>query len=261
MSDPTPAPVVELRGLRHAYGSKVVLDGIDLLVAPGQIVGYLGGNGAGKSTTIKILLGLVRGFHGEARVLGLDPRTHPTEIRALVGYVAENALLYEQLSIAEHLLFVGRLHGLDDALIARRATAMLETFELLERLDARIATLSKGMRQKVLLTSALLHAPKVLFVDEPLSGLDANAQVLVKSLFRGLADRGATIFYSSHVLDVVQKICDRIVILDGGRIAAQGTFAELSSARGDANLERIFVEVTSTGDEEERARKLFEALA
>jgi ABC-2 type transport system ATP-binding protein len=254
------APLVDIRGLKKDYGGKIVLDGIDLSVGHGQIVGYLGANGAGKSTTIKILLGLVRDYRGEVRVAGFDPRTEALEIKKCVGYVPENAILYEQLTIAEFLLFVGRMQGLEDALIEHRSDEMLAAFELSDRLGSRIATLSKGMRQKVLLTSALLHAPQILFVDEPLSGLDVNASILIKTVFRGLADRGRTIFYSSHVMDVVQQICDRIVILDAGRIAAQGTFAELSAARSGGTLEKIFAEVTSHGGEEERAARVFAAL-
>ena len=254
------APLISLHGLRKSFGGKVVLDGIDLEVERGRIVGYLGANGAGKSTTIKILMGLVGDFTGDVRVAGLDPRTHALEIKARVGYVPENAVLYETLTTAEYLLFVGRMHGLTDDLIRSRAERMLEAFELSDRISSRIGTLSKGMRQKALLTSALLHAPDVLFVDEPLSGLDVNAAILVKSVFRGLADSGRTILYSSHVMDVVQQICDRIVILDAGRIAAQGTFDELSRARSGLNLESIFAEVTSRGGEEARARAIVESL-
>lgn len=255
------APAVTLRGLTKRYPGKLVLDGVDLDVAPGTVLGYLGANGAGKSTTIKILLGLVTDFTGEARVGAFDPRTDALEIKRIVGYVPENALLFEQLTVAELLLFVGRMHGLDDDLVRSRCDVFLEVFEIRDRLSTRIATLSKGMRQKVLLASALVHSPRVLFLDEPLSGLDVNATILVKTLIRGLADQGRTIFYSSHAMDVVQQVCDRIVILDGGKIAAQGTFAELSSARHGSNLERIFADVTSRGGEEERARRLFEAIA
>lgn len=255
-----PQPRISIRSLKKDFAGKVVLDGIDLDVGAGRIVGYLGANGAGKSTTIKILMGLLGDYSGEVRVDGFDPRTHALEIKARVGYVPENAVLYETLTVAEYLLFVGRLHGMADDLVRTRAERMLAAFELSDRIPARIGTLSKGMRQKVLLTSALLHAPKVLFVDEPLSGLDVNAAILVKSVFRGLADDGCTILYSSHVMDVVQQICDRIVILDGGRVAAQGTFAELSAARAGSNLESIFADVTSRGGEEDRAQEIVASL-
>ena len=252
--------VVELRGLRKRYGEAVVLDGLDLAVRRGTILGYIGPNGAGKTTTVRILCGLLGEYEGEARVCGLDPRTQALEIKRRVGYVPENAVLYEALSVAEFLLLVGRLHGLPDELIRTRGEAFLRAFELGEHLPARIATLSKGMRQKVLITSALLHDPELLFVDEPLSGLDVSSTILIKDFLRGLAAAGRTIFYCSHVMDVVERVCDRIVILDGGRVAAQGTLAELEAQVQRGSLEGIFAKLTSHGNEAERARALLAAL-
>src|SRR5262245_22669002 len=156
-------PAVELRGVRKAFGARTVLDGIELAVEPGTILGYIGPNGAGKSTTVKILCGLLPSFEGEARVLGLDPSADPLAAKRKIGYVPENAVLYELLSVAEFLLLVGRLHGLEDELVKRRVQAFLAVFELADRLGARIQSLSKGMRQKVLLTSALLADPEVVF--------------------------------------------------------------------------------------------------
>ena len=253
-------PAVELKGLRKSFGARVVLDGIDLALERGTILGYIGPNGAGKSTTVKILCGLTPTFEGEVRVLGLDPRADPLAVKRKIGYVPENAVLYELLTVAEFLLLVGRLHGLDDELVKRRAAQFLEVFELTERLGARIQTLSKGMRQKVLLTSALLHDPELVFLDEPLSGLDVNATILVKELIRALAGAGKTVFYCSHVMDVVERVCDRIAILDDGRLVAQGTFEELQAARGGGSLEQIFARLTSAGGQEEQARKLVAAL-
>jgi ABC-2 type transport system ATP-binding protein len=253
-------PAVDLRGLGKRFGGHVVLDGIDLAVARGTILGYIGPNGAGKSTTVKILCGLTPDFEGEARVLGLDPRADPLAVKRRIGYVPENAVLYELLTVAEFLRLVGRLHGLDDALVRRRAETFLEVFELGERLGARIQTLSKGMRQKVLLTSALLHDPELVFLDEPLSGLDVNATILVKELIRALAAAGKTVFYCSHVMDVVERVCDRIAILDGGKLVAQGSFEELQAARGGGSLEQIFARLTSAGGQEDAARRLVAAL-
>jgi ABC-2 type transport system ATP-binding protein len=251
---------IELRGLRKSFGSRTVLDGIDLAIERGTILGYIGPNGAGKSTTVKILCGLMPQFEGEVRVLGLDPRADPLAVKRRIGYVAENAPLYELLTVAEFLLLVGRLHGLEDELVKRRATTFLEVFELSDRLGARIQTLSKGMRQKVLLTSALLADPEVVFLDEPLSGLDVNATILVKELIRALADAGKTVFYCSHVMDVVERVCDRIAILDGGRLVAQGSFEELQAARGGGSLEEIFARLTSAGGQAEAARRLVTAM-
>ena len=252
--------LVRVSGLRKRYGETVVLDGIDLVVPRGTILGYIGPNGAGKTTTVRILCGLLGDYEGEVRVAGLDPRSQALEIKRLIGYVPENAVLYESLTVAEFLLLVGRLHGLPDATIRARGEAFLSAFELAGHLPARISTLSKGMRQKVLVTSALLHDPQLLFVDEPLSGLDVNSAILIKELLRGLAAAGRTIFYCSHVMDVVERICDRIVIIDGGHIAAQGTLAELERQVQGGSLETIFARLTSAGNEAERARALLGAL-
>jgi ABC-2 type transport system ATP-binding protein len=260
MAEAAAGSAVELRGVRKRFGARTVLDGVDLAVERGTVLGYIGPNGAGKTTTVKILCGLLASFEGEARVLGLDPRAEPLAVKRKIGYVPENPVLYELLTVGEFLLLVGRLHGLEDELVKRRAAEFLEVFELSERLGARIQTLSKGMRQKVLLTSALLSDPEVVFLDEPLSGLDVNATILVKELIRALARGGKTVFYCSHVMDVVERVCDRIVILDGGRIAAQGSFDELQAARGGGSLEEIFARLTSAGGQEERAQKLIAAL-
>jgi ABC-2 type transport system ATP-binding protein len=253
-------PALELAGLRQSFGARMVLDGIDLAVERGTILGYIGPNGAGKSTTVKILCGLTPTFEGEVRVLGLDPRADPLAVKRRIGYVPENAALYELLTVGEFLLLVGRLHALDDDLVKRRASAFLETFELSDRLGARIQTLSKGMRQKVLITSALLHDPELIVLDEPLSGLDVNATILVKELIRALASAGKTVFYCSHVMDVVERVCDRIAILDGGKLVAQGSFEDLQSARGGGSLEQIFARLTSAGGQAERAARLIRAL-
>lgn len=251
---------ISLRGVRKSFDGKVVLDGIELEVRPGEIQGYVGPNGSGKSTTIKILLGMLPDFEGDVRVAGFDVRKDPLEIKRRVGYVAENAVLFEVLTIAEFLLFVGRVHGLDDATIERRATACLTSFQIEQRISSRISELSKGMRQKVLLTAALLHAPPVLLFDEPMSGLDVHSQLLVKDVVRRLAQRGRAILFSSHVMDVVEKLCTRVAILKGGRLVAQGTFEELSSTLRGGSLEGIFAEVTGDGGIEERAESLVAAL-
>lgn len=254
------APAIELRGLRKRYAQRTVLDGIDLAVPAGAIQGYIGKNGAGKTTTVKVLIGALTDFEGEVRVAGLDPRAEPAALKRRIGYVPEHAALFEVLTVSETLLFVGRLHGLEDDLVRRRADPLLEAFELSSRLAARVSTLSKGMRQKVLLAAALLHDPDVLFLDEPLSGLDVNAAILVKELLRHLADSGRTVFYCSHVMDVVERLCDRIAILDGGRIAVEGSFEDLRDARGEATLERIFASLTSEGGQGELVQRTFAAL-
>jgi ABC-2 type transport system ATP-binding protein len=252
---------IAIRGLTKEFVGKTVLDGINLRVAAGQVFGYLGPNGAGKSTTVKILVGMLGSFAGSVEVAGLDVRQAPLAVKRRIGYVAENAVLYEVLTVMEHLLLVARLHGLDDELALARATRILTAFDLDSRLSSRIGALSKGMRQKVMITAALLHDPAVLFLDEPLSGLDAHSAVLIKALIRALADRGRTIFYCSHMMDVVERVCDRIVILQHGRIVADGSFEELQrQSRGGGTLERIFLDLTSDGDAGERAAAIVAAL-
>ncbi len=251
---------LEVRGLRKQFGARVVLEGIDLAVERGTILGYIGPNGAGKSTTVKILCGLDAVFEGQVRVCGLDPREQPLEVKRRIGYVPENAVLFEALTVAEHMLLVGRLHGLEDELVRSRAESLLGVFDLAERLGSRLSTLSKGMKQKVLLASSLLHDPEVLFLDEPLSGLDVHSTILVKELLRALAGAGKTLFYCSHVMDVVERVCDRIAIIDGGKLAAQGTFEELQQARGGGSLEQIFARLTSAGGQGEEARELVRIL-
>ena len=255
------SPAIELRGLRKRYGAKLALDGVDLVVEPGTVQGYIGANGAGKTTTVRILIGLLDGFEGEARVAGFDPRTEQVEVKRRIGYVPENAALFDTMTVAEYLLFVGRLHDLDDTLVIDRCTEFLGALDLTSRLVSRIASLSKGMRQKLLFCAALVHDPEVLFLDEPLTGLDVNASILIKELIKKLADRGRTIFYCSHVLDVVERVCDRIAIVDEGKLAAEGTFAELVDQRGIGSLEGILASLTAGGGEEEKARRILAALS
>lgn len=238
-------PVITLRSLHKSYGSTLVLKGIDLSVEAGQVVGYIGPNGAGKSTTIKILIGMLPDFSGEATVLGMDVKTDSLAIKRRIGYVPENAALYDTLTPMEYLQFIGQLYELDHAHIERKATDLLRLFQLADHAGARMTTFSKGMRQKVLLISGLLHNPDVIFLDEPLSGLDANAVVLVKEIIRQLANSGKTIFYSSHIMDVVEKISDRIIIINQGQIIADGTFAELQQQRPES-LEQLFAELTGS---------------
>jgi ABC-2 type transport system ATP-binding protein len=232
------------RGLRKVYAKQVVLKGIDLAVQPGELIGYIGPNGAGKSTTIKILCGLIPEFEGEASVFGLDVRRDAVAIKRKIGYIPENAALYENLTPLEYLLFVGQLHGLPEATTAKKAAELLRLFDLDKAQNNRMAAFSKGMRQKVLLISGLLHNPDLLFLDEPLSGLDANAVILVKEILMQLKQSGKTIFYSSHIMEVVEKLSDRIIIIHQGQLIANGSFQELSRDAQHGSLEKIFTELT-----------------
>ena len=252
-------PVIRLQNLHKYYGETHVLKGINLSVSAGQVVGYIGPNGAGKSTTLKILIGMLPDYTGEATVLGMDVKTHALDIKRRIGYVPENAALYDTLTPMEYLQFVGQLYDLGTDQIERKALDLLRLFQLADHANARMTTFSKGMRQKVLLISGLLHNPDVIFLDEPLSGLDANAVVLVKEIIRQLASSGKTIFYSSHIMDVVEKISDRIIIIAQGQIIADGTFAELQQQRPES-LEQLFAELTGSDGQISTAGEFIQAL-
>lgn len=237
------SPVISTRHLSKSYKVKVLSD-INLDIQAGEIVGYIGPNGAGKSTTIKILTGIIPDFEGEATVLGFDIRKNVLEVKQRIGYIPENAALYDTLTPLEYLHFIGRLYNLEKEAIEKKGKELLNLFELGNYTDARMTTFSKGMKQKVLLIAGMIHNPSLLFLDEPLSGLDANAVILVKEILSQLKRGGKTIFYSSHIMDVVEKISDRIIIINKGEMIANGTFEALNSQAHSGSLEKIFTELT-----------------
>ena len=253
-------PAIEIAGLTKSFGPKEVLRGIDLTVEWGEILGYIGPNGAGKTTTVKILMGMLDGFLGRVRVCGYDVAVQPLEVKARVGYVPEAGALYEALTPMEFLRFVGSLHGLEEGVITARAEAMLGLLGLNAEKDRRISTFSRGMRQKVLITAALIHNPSVVLMDEPLSGLDANTALVVKEILAGLAARGRTVFYSSHVMDVVERICHRIAVIAEGRIVAHGSFEELKAMSKAPSLEQLFTRLTGRQDHADTARRFIDAM-
>jgi ABC-2 type transport system ATP-binding protein len=252
--------MIEVSDLRHAF-NKPVLEGVSFSVGAGEIVGYLGPNGAGKSTTIRILCGMLAPTSGHVRVLGLDPAAEPTKVKALIGYVPESGALYETFSPLEYLTLIGRLHGLTDALIEDRATRMLDAFDLRGKRETRMTGFSKGMKQKVVLVAALLHDPQVLFLDEPLNGLDAASTVTVKETMRGLARLGKTIFWSSHLMDVVERVADRVIVLDHGHVVADGPITELRARSGDKTLEELFQRLTHGDEAKGRAEAIVDVLS
>jgi ABC-2 type transport system ATP-binding protein len=237
-------PIITLRHLGKSYGEKQVLKDINLDIYPGQIIGYIGPNGAGKSTTVKILAGIIQDYTGEVTVGGKDVRQNVMEVKKMIGYIPELAELYDLLTAREYLNFVGKLYHLSDSVIEERSRRMLDSFGLLANMDQRMDSFSKGMRQKVLLTSGLLHNPSIVILDEPLSGLDANTVIMVKELLQVLKQEGKTIFYSSHMMDVVEKVSDRIVLIDKGIIVANGTISDLRQDSNDS-LEQIFSKLTA----------------
>lgn len=246
-------PLISIRNLRKSYGTgdkaKEVLKGIDLDIYPGQVIGYIGPNGAGKSTTVKILSGILTGFEGEITVLGHNLRTDSMEIKKRIGYVPEIGAIYDLLTPNEYLGFIGKLYGIDQHALNNRISLLLAFFGMDKHADQRMDTFSKGMKQKILIISGLINNPEILFLDEPLSGLDANAVILVKEMLTRLAAEGKTIFYSSHLMDVVEKISDRIILINNGVVVADGSFDTLKTENAET-LEKLFAQLTSSGNSE-----------
>ena len=245
---------IELRNLTRRFGTFTAVDNVSLSVPRGQILGYLGPNGAGKTTTVKMATGMLRPSEGEALIEGFDIVKDPTSAKELIGVVPETGALYENLTPTEYLTLVGNLYHLDAEDARERAETFLRLFGIAGEADRIMTTFSRGMRQKVLISAALLHNPSVLFLDEPLSGLDANTALVLKELLKDLASHGKTVFYCSHVLEVVEKVCDRIVIIKQGAIIADGGVDELKDMTKRGSLEGVFSELTSTGDLEEIVR-------
>lgn len=251
----TGEPVITLRDLCMSYGEKHVLKGINLDVYKGQIIGYIGPNGAGKSTTVKIMLGLVQQYEGKVSILGQDISNGDVEYKRKIGYVPETAEIYDNLTAKEYLTFIGQLYGLDYEDVDKKAKGLMSIFGIDNVYESRIASYSKGMKQKVLIISSLLHNPDILFLDEPLSGLDANSVMVVKEVLSELASQGKTIFYSSHIMDVVEKISNRIILINDGQIVADGSFEELKDKCKEGSLEDIFNQLTGFNKHKEMAEE------
>ena len=256
----TQQPIISIKNLRKNYGEKQVLKGINLDIYPGQVIGYIGPNGAGKSTTVKILIGLISDFEGDVFMYDKNIKDDIISIKSQIGYVPENAEIYDVLTPLEYLDFIGKLYGMEEEAIATRATKLLTAFGIGVNADQRMDTFSKGMRQKVLLISGFIHNPKIIILDEPLSGLDANAVIMVKELISLMAKEGKTIFYCSHMMDVVEKVSDRILLINNGEIVANGTFEELK-AGGDQTLEKIFAKLTGKEEGNRDAADVLSALS
>ena len=217
----------EVRELTKCYSGIPVVDHVSFTIAPGEVLGYLGPNGAGKSTTVKALIGLIEPSSGHVYFNGQDVREDLTAFQHRIGYVPEEATLYPHLSGREYLQLAGRLRGIPHRLLEPRTSELLRLFGLWADRDSSLASYSKGMRQKVLLSAALVHNPELLILDEPLSGLDVNAALVLRALLKDFARRGKMVLYSSHVLEVVEKICDRVLILRKGQVAAYDSVSRL----------------------------------
>ena len=252
--------MIETRELTRYFDRKAAVRGLDMRVEPGEILGFLGPNGAGKTTTVKILTCMIRPSQGSARVAGFDVVKDPMEVKRRVGYVPEAGAMFEALTAREYLMMVANLRGIATRSAGARIDELMSLFGMLDSLDQLLREHSKGMRQKVLITSALIGNPDVLFLDEPLNGLDANAALVVKELLRELASQGRTVLFCSHILEVVERICTRITIIDGGRKVAEGTAATIAAETGAANLEQAFARLTGVRDAAEVTRGLLTAL-
>jgi len=233
--------MIEIRDLTKRYGDFTAVDSLSLSAAAGQIFGFLGPNGAGKTTTIRIIAGLSLPTTGRVTVNGIDVLADAVGAKAIMGYVPDRPYLYEKLTGRELLHFIADLYRKPWAACEPRAVELLRWFGLGDWIDARIENLSHGMKQKLVIVSALVHDPAVLVIDEPMVGLDALAQRQVKQLFRRLADEGKTVFLTTHTLSVAEAVCDRIAIINHGRIVASGTTAELKQ---NSALEDVFLELT-----------------
>jgi len=254
-------PIISIKDLRMSYGSEDVLKGINIDIHKGQIIGYIGPNGAGKSTTVKILLGIINNYRGTIKIFGEDISNGSIEYKKKIGYVPETAEVYENLTAREYLTFIGELYGLDYEKVDEKAKKLMELFGIDNVYDSRISSFSKGMRQKVLIISSLLHNPDILFLDEPLSGLDANNVMVVKEIMSELASQGKTIFYSSHIMDVVERISNRIVLINGGQVVADGTFEELKAKSKEGSLEEIFNQLTGFNQHKQIAEEFVSVLS
>lgn len=241
--------MIETRGLGKVFGDTVALDGLDLRVEPGEVMGFLGPNGSGKTTTIRLLMGLLRPTEGRATILGLDCHADATALKREVGYLPDEPFLYPYLSGLETLEFVAGLHGLRGRAACRRAAELCERFGLGTDARAYTSTYSHGMRKRLALAAALLHEPKVLILDEPTNGLDPRGARDMRELVTELAAGGRTVFLSTHLLDVAERICHRVAIVKGGRLQVTGTPAFLRAkfaTAPDASLEDLFLQVTGT---------------
>lgn len=238
------SPAVEARGLRKVFNKVVAVDSVDLTVHGGEIYGFLGPNGAGKTTTIKMLIGLLRPTAGVALIGGHDVEREPLAAKALIGYVPDQPYLPEKLSAREFLQFIGGLYRLPAAQARQRGEELLRLFDLTEHADAFLGGYSHGMRQKAALAGALLHDPRVLFLDEPTVGLDPRSARLIKDILRQLAARGTAVFLTTHILEIAERLCDRVAIIRDGRVIAAGTMEELRVGTHDRSLEDIFLSLT-----------------
>ena len=236
--------MIEIQDLVKRYGAFTAVDGVSLDVQPGEIHGFLGPNGAGKTTTIRMIAGLLKPTAGRIRVNGHDTAKEPEQAKASLGFIPDRPFVYEKLTGAEFLRFVAGLYGQSGQVVERRIDELLDIFELTAWKNELVESYSHGMRQKLIISSALIHRPEVIVVDEPMVGLDPRGARLLKDLFREFTQRGGTVLMSTHTLEIAEALCDRIAIIQGGKIVAQGSMAELRKQHEVGALEDLFLRLT-----------------
>lgn len=238
--------MITLHSLTKRYGGFTAVDGIDLEIPAGQLFGFLGPNGAGKTTTLRMIAGILQPTSGWIEVAGLDIQHHPMAAKAKLGFIPDRPFVYDKLTGAEFMRFVAALYGQEGPEVERRIDELLDLFELTPWTHELTESYSHGMRQKLIISSALVHRPDVIVVDEPMVGLDPKSGRLLKDIFRHFVGLGGTVLMSTHTLEIAEAMCDRIGIIQGGRIIAQGTMDELRRhhEEGDASLEQLFLKLT-----------------
>lgn len=241
---------IKTEKLTRRFGALAAVEEMDLQVVAGQFFGFLGPNGAGKSTTIKMLTGLLAPTAGRIELLGVDFAAHPVEVKRQIGVVPEGMGLFERLTGVEYLRFVGRMYGLDRGTTEKRAQELLEFMQLADREKTLVADYSHGMQKKLALAAAVIHGPRILFLDEPFEGVDALAAGALKALLGRMTERGVTIFLTTHVLEIVERLCSHVAIIHKGKLVAQGSLEELragvpgsQSEEGQKTLEQIFLSI------------------
>jgi ABC-2 type transport system ATP-binding protein len=253
--------MLEARQLVKRFGGIAVVDHVDLTIRRGEILGCLGQNGAGKSTTIKMLIGLLDPSAGRIFLDGKDVRENLKAYQSRIGYVPEEPNLYPHLSGREYLQLTGRIRGIQRAELERKIENLLRPLGIWEDRDVSLASYSKGMRQKILVSAALLHNPELLILDEPFSGLDTTTALVLRSLLRRLASRGKMILYSSHVLETVEKVCDTVLILRKGQVVAHDSVQQLREMMAEPSLEGVFTQLAQVQDTDAVAERIMEAVA
>ena len=252
--------MLEARLLTKCYSSIPAVNNVSFSIARGQVLGYLGPNGSGKSTTVKMITALLEPTSGQILMDGASIRSDLVAYKSRLGYVPEEANLYPHLTGLEYLDLVGCLRGMEDSTVARRSNDLLELFSLHAARHTPLASYSKGMRQRILISAALLHNPDIIVFDEPLSGLDVTTAVVFRKLVHQLSQQGKVILYSSHILEVVEKVCTHVLVLHKGNVVGHGSIAEIRNLASIPSLERVFAELTQQTDTDETARGIVDVI-